>query len=83
MSLATPGIEERIVARRHELSPQERKAAQTVLADLARVSRATMSRLFGSLGFGGFDEVRDTCGRPARARVSTIVAGYRRLGEIE
>lgn len=67
------GLEERIVARQHELSPQERRAAQTLLdhlddlgtyraaelAELAGVSKATMSRLFRSLGFAGFDEVRD------------------------
>lgn len=68
-----PSIEERIVERQHDLSPQERRAAQTLLehlddlatyraaelAELAGVSKATMSRLFRSLGFAGFDEVRD------------------------
>ncbi|MBO0843597.1 MAG: MurR/RpiR family transcriptional regulator [Nocardioides sp.] len=66
-------IDQRIALHHRSLSPQERKAAETLiehledlatyraaeLADLAGVSRATMSRLFRSLGFTGFDEVRD------------------------
>ncbi|MFT4286946.1 MurR/RpiR family transcriptional regulator [Nocardioides sp.] len=66
-------IDERIARRRDELSPQERRAAETLLAHLddlatyraaelaglAGVSKATMSRLFRSLGFADFDEVRD------------------------
>lgn len=66
-------IAERIATHRAELSPQERRAADCLLAhlddlgtyragelaDLARVSKATMSRLFRSLGYAGFDEVRD------------------------
>lgn len=80
-------IDERIAARHDDLTPQERRAAQTLLehlddlatyraaelAELAGVSRATMSRLFRSLGFEDFDEVRDhlrglrTSGEPRRA----------------
>jgi DNA-binding MurR/RpiR family transcriptional regulator len=66
-------IDERIAERHDGLTPQERRAAATLLehlddlatyraaelADLAGVSRATMSRLFRSLGFEGFDEVRE------------------------
>lgn len=66
-------IEERIAAHHERLSPQEQRAAATLLehlddlatyratelADLAGVSRATMSRLFRSLGFHDFDEVRE------------------------
>lgn len=66
-------IDERITERYVDLSPQERRAAETLLehldelatyrsaelAELAGVSKATMSRLFRSLGFAGFDEVRD------------------------
>ncbi|GAA4809183.1 MurR/RpiR family transcriptional regulator [Nocardioides caeni] len=79
-------IDERIAERHDLLSPQERRAAATLLehlddlatyraaelADLAGVSRATMSRLFRSLGFEGFDDVRDhlrvlrTSGEPRR-----------------
>ena len=68
-----PRIDERITERYAALSPQERRAAETLLehlddlatyrsaelADLAGVSKATMSRLFRSLGFADFDEVRD------------------------
>ena len=91
-----PGIEERIVARQHELSPQERRAAQTLLdhlddlatyraaelAALAGVSKATMSRLFRSLGFAGFEEVRDhlrdvrTTGVPLRTEGLADVQGH-------
>jgi DNA-binding MurR/RpiR family transcriptional regulator len=93
---AAPGLEERIVARQHELSPQERRAAQTLLehlddlatyraaelAELAGVSKATMSRLFRSLGFAGFDEVRDhlravrTTGVPLRTEGPADVQGH-------
>src|SRR4051812_33475547 len=66
-------IDERITQRYAVLSPQERRAAETLLehlddlatyraaelAGLAGVSKATMSRLFRSLGFTDFDEVRD------------------------
>jgi DNA-binding MurR/RpiR family transcriptional regulator len=66
-------IDERIAERYADLSPQERRAAETLLehlgdlatyrsaelADLAGVSKATMSRLFKHLGFTDFDEVRD------------------------
>lgn len=66
-------IDQRIADRRHALSPQERRAAATLLdhlddlatyraaelASLAGVSKATMSRLFRSLGFADFDEVRE------------------------
>src|SRR4051812_50126963 len=66
-------IDERITQRYAVLSPQERRAAETLLehlddlatyrsaelADLAGVSKATMSRLFRSLGFTDFDEGRD------------------------
>lgn len=66
-------IDERIARHHADLSPQERKAAATLLehlddlatyraaelAMLAGVSKATMSRLFRSLGFADFDEVRE------------------------
>lgn len=69
----TVRIDERIATRRGRLSPQERRAADTLLehlddlatyraaelAELAGVSKATMSRLFRSLGYADFDEVRD------------------------
>ena len=69
----TGRIDERIARHHARLSPQEQRAAATLLehlddlatyraselADLAGVSKATMSRLFRSLGFAGFDEVRD------------------------
>jgi DNA-binding MurR/RpiR family transcriptional regulator len=65
-------IDERINRLGDTLSPQERRAAETLLehlddlatyraaelALLAGVSKATMSRLFRSLGFADFDEVR-------------------------
>jgi DNA-binding MurR/RpiR family transcriptional regulator len=71
--MTTERIDERITQRYAVLSPQERRAAETLLehlddlatyrsaelADLAGVSKATMSRLFRSLGFTDFDEVRD------------------------
>src|SRR5687768_5619719 len=66
-------IDQRIAERHDVLTPQDRRAAATLLehlddlgtyraaelAELAGVSRATMSRLFRSLGFGDFDEVRE------------------------
>jgi DNA-binding MurR/RpiR family transcriptional regulator len=66
-------IDERIADRYADLSPQERRAADVLLAhlddlaiyraaelaDLAGVSKATMSRLFRHLGFDDFSEVRD------------------------
>jgi DNA-binding MurR/RpiR family transcriptional regulator len=88
-------IDERITRRYAVLSPQERRAAETLLehlddlatyrsaelAYLAGVSKATMSRLFRSLGFADFDEVRDhlralrTAGEPRRVDgVPTAVA---------
>ncbi|GAA1547118.1 MurR/RpiR family transcriptional regulator [Nocardioides humi] len=91
-------IDERIAARHDELSPQEQRAAAALLehlddlatyraaelAELAGVSRATMSRLFRSLGFEDFDEVRDHlrrlrgAGEPRRVDgapdVATLVA---------
>jgi DNA-binding MurR/RpiR family transcriptional regulator len=65
-------IDQRIARQHDTLSPQERRAAETLLehlddlatyraaelAELADVSKATMSRLFRSLGFADFDEVR-------------------------
>lgn len=79
-------IDERIAERHAALSPQERRAAATLLehlddlatyraaelATLAGVSKATMSRLFRSLGYADFDEVREhlralrTAGEPRR-----------------
>ncbi|WP_121255037.1 MurR/RpiR family transcriptional regulator [Nocardioides ferulae] len=66
-------IDERIARHHGELSPQEQRAAGTLLehlddlatyraaelAQLAGVSKATMSRLFRHLGFTDFDEVRE------------------------
>lgn len=66
-------IDERITERYADLSPREQRAADALLehlddlatyrsaelAELAGVSKATMSRLFRSLGFADFDEVRD------------------------
>jgi DNA-binding MurR/RpiR family transcriptional regulator len=65
-------IDQRIARCAPALTAQERRAAETLLAHLddlgtyragelaalAGVSKATMSRLFRSLGFTGFDEVR-------------------------
>ena len=82
----SPRIDQRIADRHDALSPQEQRAAATLLehlddlatyraaelADLAGVSKATMSRLFRSLGFEDFDEVRAhlrelrTAGEPRR-----------------
>lgn len=89
-------IDERIAAQRPGLSPQERRAADTLLdhlddlatyraaelADLAGVSKATMSRLFRSLGFADFDEVRDhlrslrSTGEPGRVDGAADPAGH-------
>ncbi|MCW2830489.1 MAG: transcriptional regulator, RpiR family, partial [Aeromicrobium sp.] len=66
-------IDERIAERYADLSPQERRAADVLLthlddlaiyraaelAELAGVSKATMSRLFRHLGFDDFGEVRE------------------------
>ncbi|ADG75672.1 transcriptional regulator, RpiR family [Cellulomonas flavigena DSM 20109] len=66
-------LDERVAARYAELPPQERKGADVLLehfgdlatysaaelAALAGVSKATMSRLFRSLGFDDFSQVRD------------------------
>lgn len=66
-------IDERIERHYPELSPQEKKAADTLLdrlgdlavynaaelADLSGVSKATMSRLFRRLGFADFTEVKE------------------------
>ncbi|MEP9381541.1 MurR/RpiR family transcriptional regulator [Nocardioides sp. KR10-350] len=85
-ALAAERIDQRIARHHSRLSPQERRAADTLLehlddlatyraaelAGLAGVSKATMSRLFRSLGFADFDEVRDhlrslrTAGEPRR-----------------
>lgn len=82
-------IEERIASRHEQLSPQEQRAAETLLehledlatyraaelAELAGVSKATMSRLFRSLGYDDFDDVREqlrvlrSSGEPRRADV--------------
>lgn len=66
-------IDERIAEQYADLSPQERRAADVLLAhledlaiyraaelaELAGVSKATMSRLFRHLGFDDFSEVRE------------------------
>lgn len=66
-------IDERIEERYAELSPQEQKAADTLLdrlgdiatynavelAHLSGVSTATMSRLFRRLGLSDFNEVKE------------------------
>ncbi|RJS46582.1 MurR/RpiR family transcriptional regulator [Nocardioides cavernaquae] len=79
-------LDSRITRSYGTLPPQERRAADTLLehlddlatyraaelAALAGVSKATMSRLFRTLGFADFDEVRDhlrslrTSGEPQR-----------------
>ena len=95
-------INERITERYADLSPQERRAADTLLehlddlatyrsaelAGLAGVSKATMSRLFRSLGFADFDEVRDhlrglrSAGEPRRVEgVSTLRAHLAHEGD--
>lgn len=72
VTCADQRIDQRIAARQLDLSPQERRAAATIvehlddlatyraaeLAELAGVSKATMSRLFRSLGYADFSEVR-------------------------
>jgi DNA-binding MurR/RpiR family transcriptional regulator len=66
-------VDQRIWAVYHRLTPQERKAADALIAHqadlatyraaelavLADVSKATMSRLFRRLGFQDFDEMRE------------------------
>ena len=89
-------IDQRIARCHAELSPQERRAADTLLehlddlatyraaelATLAGVSKATMSRLFRSLGFADFDEVRDhlrslrTAGEPRRVEGPPNLAAH-------
>jgi DNA-binding MurR/RpiR family transcriptional regulator len=89
-------IDERIARSHPSLSVQERRAAETLLehlddlatyraaelAALAGVSKATMSRLFRSLGFADFDEVRDhlralrTAGEPRRAEGPPDLAAH-------
>lgn len=89
-------IDERITDRYADLSPQEQRAAQTLLdhldelatyrsaelADLAGVSKATMSRLFRHLGFVDFDEVRDhlrelrSAGEPRRVEGTPTLAAH-------
>lgn len=91
-------IDERIATRRADLSPQERRAADTLLehlddlatyraaelAELAGVSKATMSRLFRSLGYADFDEVRDhlralrAVGEPRQLEAPASLPAYAR-----
>ncbi len=89
-------IDERITERYAVLSPQERRAAETLLehlddlatyrsaelADLAGVSKATMSRLFRSLGLRRTSTRCATtcapCGPPASRAASTARATPRR-----
>jgi len=91
-----PAIDERITRCRPGLTSQERRAADTLLAhlddlatyraaelaELAGVSKATMSRLFRSLGFAGFDEVREhlralrTAGEPRAVAGAPDLAGH-------
>ena len=75
-------LEDRIASCRADLSPTEQRAAGALLehlddvatyraaelAGLAGVSKATMSRLFRSLGYGSFEEVREEL-RARRAAV--------------
>ncbi|TIC81682.1 MurR/RpiR family transcriptional regulator [Nocardioides sp. GY 10127] len=93
----TGPIDHRIQACLPRLSPQERRAASTLLthlddlatyraaelADLAGVSKATMSRLFRSLGFTDFDEVREhlrglraSAGEPRRSEGSADLGAH-------
>jgi dihydrolipoamide dehydrogenase len=85
-SMPSQRLDARITHSYGALSPQERRAADTLLehlddlatyraaelATLAGVSKATISRLFRTLGFADFDEVRDhlrslrTAGEPQR-----------------
>ena len=83
------GIADRISERYAGLSPQERRAADALLAhlddlaiyraaelaDLAGVSKATMSRLFRHLGFDDFSEVRDHLRRQRSLGVPVAVDG--------
>ncbi|WGL52624.1 MurR/RpiR family transcriptional regulator [Nocardioides sp. BP30] len=89
-------IDERITLHYDTLPPQERRAADMLLAQLddlatyraaelaslAGVSKATMSRLFRSLGFADFDEVRDhlrglrTAGEPRRTDGAPSLSGH-------
>lgn len=89
-------IDERITERYAALSPQEQRAAQTLLehldelatyrsaelAELAGVSKATMSRLFRHLGFTDFDEVREhlrelrSAGEPRRVDGTPSLAAH-------
>lgn len=90
-------IDERIAEHRGGLSPQERRAADTLLehlddlatyraaelADLAGVSKATMSRLFRSLGYADFDEVREhlralRSGEPRQADAPASIPAHAR-----
>ncbi|WP_222194999.1 MurR/RpiR family transcriptional regulator [Modestobacter italicus] len=91
-----PRIDERIARRHPQLTAQERRAAETLLehlddlaiyraaelAALAGVSKATMSRLFRSLGFASFDEVRAhlralrTEGEPGRPAGPPDLSGH-------
>ncbi|MCW2749954.1 MAG: RpiR family transcriptional regulator [Aeromicrobium sp.] len=71
--MTTMRIDERIAEQYADLSPQERRAADVLLdhlddlaiyraaelAELAGVSKATMSRLFRHLGYDDFTEVRE------------------------
>lgn len=99
MNALEPRIDERIARCHGELSPQERRAAETLLehldelatyragelASLAGVSKATMSRLFRSLGFADFDEVREhlrtlrTAGEPRRLHGTPDLASHAAL----
>lgn len=88
VTIALP-IEDRIAARYDELSPQERRAADTLLthlddlatyravelAELAGVSKATMSRLFRRLDYDDFDDVRDQLRTLRNAGVPVPVDG--------
>jgi DNA-binding MurR/RpiR family transcriptional regulator len=89
-------IDERIALCRDTLPLQERRAADALLAHLddlatyraaelatlAGVSKATMSRLFRSLGFADFDEVREhlrglrVAGEPRRTEGTPSLAGH-------
>ncbi|SDE55756.1 transcriptional regulator, RpiR family [Blastococcus fimeti] len=89
-------IDQRIARSHPTLSAQERRAAETLLehlddlatyraaelAALAGVSKATMSRLFRSLGFADFDEVREhlralrTAGEPRRVEGPPDLAAH-------
>lgn len=81
-------IDQRIAAHHRDLSPQERRAAATLLdhlddlatyraselATMAGVSKATMSRLFRTLGYTGFGEVREQL-RDSRFGEPRLVSG--------